>query len=342
MATGIVRDDRYLDHFMGPGHVECPERLEAIHEMLDRGVGAKLERVEPRPATPDEIAAVHAPEYVAFLSLTAGKPRVFLDPDTSTSSLSYETARLAAGGAIAAADAVLDGRVRNAMALVRPPGHHAEAGQAMGFCLFNNVAVAAEHLIRRRGLKRVLVADWDVHHGNGTQHAFYGRKDVLFFSTHRFPFYPGTGLRDEVGAGEGRGFTVNIPLGPAKGDEDYLHVYRTIFGPIARAYAPEFVLVSAGFDIYRADPLGGMGVTYDGFAALTAEIMAAAEETCRGKLLLVLEGGYNLKDQAEAVKRVLLQLAGAQKPPEVRVDPTPTTLKELAPAVEIQRAFWPV
>jgi len=342
MATGIVRDDRYLDHFMGPGHVEGPERLEAIHDMLDRDFGTKLERLEPRPASPDEIAAVHAPEYVSFLSLTAGKPRVYLDPDTSTSSRSYETARLASGGAIAAADAVLDGRVRNAMALVRPPGHHAEAGRAMGFCLFNNVAVAAEHLLRRRGLSRVLIADWDVHHGNGTQHAFYGRKDVLFFSTHRFPFYPGTGFRDEVGTGEGRGFTVNIPLGPAKGDEDYLHVYRTIFRPIARAYAPEFILVSAGFDIYRADPLGGMDVTFDGFAALAAEIVAAAEEACGGRLLLVLEGGYNLEGQAEAVKRVLLQLAKAEKPPEIRVDPTPTTLKELAPAVKIQRAFWPV
>lgn len=342
MATGIVRDDRYLDHFMEPGHVECPERLEAIHEWLDREAGLGLERIEPRPATPDELAYVHAPEYVGFISLTAGKPRIHLDPDTSTSSRSYETARLASGGVIAAAEAILDGRVRNGMALVRPPGHHAERGQAKGFCIFNNVAVAAEHLLRRRGLRRVLIADWDVHHGNGTQHAFYGRKDVLFFSTHRFPFYPGTGFRDEVGTGEGRGFTVNIPLGPAKGDEDYLHVYRTIFRPIARAYAPEFILVSAGFDIYRADPLGGMDVTFDGFAALAAEIVAAAEEACGGRLLLVLEGGYNLEGQAEAVKRVLLQLAKAEKPPEIRVDPTPTTLKELAPAVEIQRAFWPV
>jgi acetoin utilization deacetylase AcuC-like enzyme len=342
MKTGIVRDERYLDHFMGPGHVECPERLEAIHEMLDREIDIPLERIEPRPATPDEIAAIHAPEYVSFIAHTAGKPWVFLDPDTSTSSRSYETARLAAGGAIAAAEAVMDGRVRNAMALVRPPGHHAESGQAKGFCLFNNIAIAAEHLVRRRGLRRVLIADWDVHHGNGTQHAFYERKDVLYFSTHRFPFYPGTGFWDEVGTGQGRGYTVNVPLGPAKADEDYRFIYRHVLGPIARTYAPEFMLVSAGFDIFRADPLGGMGVSLEGFAALAAEIMAVAAETCRGRLLFVLEGGYNLSGQAQGVKQVLLQIAGARKAPDIRADPSATTQREIAPVLEAQKPFWPL
>jgi acetoin utilization deacetylase AcuC-like enzyme len=341
LKTGIVRDERYLDHFMGPGHVESPERLEAIHDVLDRELKIPVERIEPRLATPDEIATVHAPEYVRFISLTAGKPYVYLDPDTSTSSRSYETARLAAGGALAAGDAVLDGRVRNAIALVRPPGHHAEHGQAMGFCLFNNVAIAAEHLIRRRGLRRVLIVDWDVHHGNGTQHAFYERRDVLYFSTHRFPFYPGTGSGNDVGAGEGKGFTVNIPLGPAKEDEDYRFIYRNVLGPIARAYTPEFILVSAGFDIYRQDPLGGMRVSLEGFAALTSEIMALADETCRGRLLLVLEGGYHLEGQAQAVKQVILQLAGSRKAPEIKADLSPTTRKEIAPALEALRPFWP-
>jgi len=342
MSTGIVRDDRYLDHVMGPGHVECPERLEAVHGMLDRETEIPLERIEPRPATPDELAAVHAPEYVKFIAHTAGRPYVVLDPDTSTSSRSYETARLAAGGTIAAAEAILDGRVRNAFALVRPPGHHAEWGQAKGFCIFNNIAVAAEHLVRRRGLGRVLIADWDVHHGNGTQNTFYDRKDVLYFSTHRFPFYPGTGFRDEVGAGEGRGYTVNVPLGPAKEDEDYLYFYRRILGPIARAYAPEFILVSAGFDIFRADPLGGMGVSLEGFAALTAEIKALAEETCRGRMLVVLEGGYSLDGLAQGVRRVLQQLAGTRTPPDIKADPSPTTQRELAAVIETHRSFWPV
>jgi len=342
MKTGIVRDDRYLDHFMGPGHVECPERLEAIHEMLDRDLGVPVERIEPRLATAGEIAFVHAPEYVDFLAHTAGKAYVSLDPDTSTSSRSYETALLAAGGAMAAADAVMSGRVDNAMALVRPPGHHAERTYAKGFCLFNNVAIAAEHLLRRHGLKRVLIADWDVHHGNGTQHAFYDRNDILFFSTHRYPFYPGSGHWAETGTGDGEGFTVNVPLGPAKGDEDYRFIYRNILGPIARKFEPEFILVSAGFDIFRFDPLGGMSVGTEGFAALTAELKGLAEESCGGRLLILLEGGYNIEGQALSVREVLRLLAGAREAPDIPAEISPLTRKELGPVIEAQRARWPL
>jgi acetoin utilization deacetylase AcuC-like enzyme len=340
--TGIVRDERYLDHFPGPGHVESPERLEAIYALLDRNFDAPVERIEARFATPEEIAAVHAPEYVSFLAGTAARPFTALDPDTSASSRSYETALLAAGGAMAAADAVMDGRVRNAFALVRPPGHHAERGRAMGFCLFNNIAVAAEHLLRRRGLRRVLIADWDAHHGNGTQHAFYERRDVLYFSTHRYPFYPGTGSWREAGAGDGEGFTVNVPLGPERGDEDYRFIYRNILGPVSRAYAPDFILVSAGFDIFRLDPLGGMSVSVEGFAALTDELMAIAEESCGGKLLLVLEGGYDLDGQARSVGEVIRRLAGIRPAPDIPARASPALERELAPVFEVQGDYWPL
>ncbi|MBN1938984.1 MAG: histone deacetylase, partial [Candidatus Aminicenantes bacterium] len=264
MPTGIVLDPRFNDHFMGPGHMECPERLEAIAAVLDEEPVLPLALVPARPAAADELAAIHAPEYIDFLSRTRNKSYVQLDPDTSTSSLSYDAALLAAGGTIEAADFILAGPGRNAFALVRPPGHHAERGRAMGFCLFNNAAVAAAHLIGRRGLRRVLIADWDVHHGNGTQQAFYSRSDVLFFSTHRAPFYPGGGGWDEIGDGPGRGFTVNVPLSAGKTDGDYLFIYRNILGPIAAAFEPEFIIVSAGFDIYTGDPLGGMAVSLEG------------------------------------------------------------------------------
>ncbi|MHB8055090.1 MAG: histone deacetylase family protein [Candidatus Aminicenantales bacterium] len=342
MATGIVRDARFNDHFMGPGHVECPERLEAIAAVLDEDLDAPLDRIEARPASVDELARVHAPEYIDFLSRTRGRAHVALDADTATSSLSYDAARLAAGGTIEAADYVLAGEGRNAFALVRPPGHHAERGEAKGFCLFNNAAVAAEHLLRARGLRRVLIADWDVHHGNGTQNAFYSRNDVLFFSTHQSPFYPGSGHGDEIGADEGRGFTVNVPLSAGKGDGDYLFIYRNILGPIAEAFEPEFIIVSAGFDIFAGDPLGGMKVGIEGFAGLASELMAQAEELCRGRLLLVLEGGYNIEGQAQAVKQVLRRMAGARPAPGIRADISITTQKEITPVIDVHRPFWPL
>jgi len=342
MSTGILLDPRFNDHFMGPGHVECPERLEAIADILDAGLDFSPERIKARPASADEIAYIHAPEYVDFLSRTRGRAHVQLDPDTATSSLSFDAALLAAGGTIEAADFVLAGGGRNAFALVRPPGHHAERSQAKGFCLFNNVAVAAEHLIRKRGVRRVLIADWDVHHGNGTQNAFYSRNDVLFFSTHRSPFYPGSGSWDEIGAGEGRGHTVNVPLSAGKTDGDYLFIYRNILGPIARAFEPEFIIVSAGFDVFAGDPLGGMKVGLEGFAGLASELMTLAGDTCGGRLLLVLEGGYHIEGQALAVKEVLRRLAGTRPAPEIRADISITTQKEIAPVIDVQRPFWPL
>ena len=342
-AVGIVDDPRFLDHNRGAGHIEGPERIEAVREMIAAGLPFSWRRIEPRPATDDELGAVHSSGYIALLSRTAGRPYVRLDADTSVTGLSYETARLAAGAAIAAADSVLDGTVSSAFAVIRPPGHHAERDRAMGFCLFNNIAVAAEHLIRKRGLKRVLIADWDLHHGNGTQGAFYGRKDVLFFSTHAYPYYPGTGFWNETGSGEGRGFTVNVPLAPGKGDREFLWIYRKILGPIARAYRPEFVLVSAGFDIAAEDPLGAMRVTPSGFDALSGEAVGLSRELCGGKVLFLLEGGYDPARLSEGVRRTLLQAAGVSDPaPAGGPDVEAGFLEEVRPLFDFQREFWPL
>jgi acetoin utilization deacetylase AcuC-like enzyme len=340
--TGLVRDERYLAHHMGTGHPESPRRLEAIHAMLDREPGLSLKRIEARPATREEIEAVHAHEYFGYIASTAGRDCVSMDQDTAATARTFETALLAAGGAIEAADAVLDGAARNALALVRPPGHHAEHNQAKGFCFFNNVAIAARHLLDTRGLKRVLIADWDLHHGNGTQHSFYDRRDVLFFSTHQSPLFPGTGSWDEIGWGEGEGFTVNVPLRRGKSDGDFRFLYRNLLGPIAEAFEPEFILVSAGFDIGGGDPLGGMLVSPEGFAALAAELKSLAETLCGGRLVLVLEGGYDLPVLAAGVRSVLGQLAGIEPPPDVAAEPSLETQKEVMPVLDIQRRFWPL
>jgi len=342
MTIGIVKDLRYLKHDMGSFHVESPGRLEAIYKMIETEIDFPLTIIEPRPASEEEIGFIHSSSYVKFISQTAGKERVYLDPDTSTSAGTYEAALLAAGGLMKAADSIMEGKIRSGFALVRPPGHHAEADQAKGFCVFNNVAIAAEYLVRKYGLKRILIADWDLHHGNGTQNAFYQRKDVLFFSTHQFPFYPGSGFWDEVGEDAGEGFTVNVPLSAGKTDEEYLFIYRNILGPIAAAYKPEFILVSAGFDIYADDPLGGMLVTGEGFGALAAELMGLAGKLARDRILFTLEGGYSLEGLADGVREILQQLSGRKAPPAIRADISITTQKEIAPVIDIQRRFWPL
>jgi acetoin utilization deacetylase AcuC-like enzyme len=340
MTTGIVRDNRFLAHHMGPGHPESPDRLAAIFARLDAEPGLPLARIEPRPASVGEIELLHAPEYVGFLGATAGADLVPLDADTAATGRTYETARLAAGGTLEAADAVLRGDVANAFALVRPPGHHAEINRAMGFCFFNNAALAAEHLIRRRGLDRVLIADWDLHHGNGTQHLFDLRPDVLYFSSHQSPLFPGTGSVAEKGHADGEGFTVNVPMRAGRTDADFLGAYRGVLGPVAADFRPDFIIVSAGYDICAGDPLGGMLVTGDGFAALTAEMMEMAGNLCRGRLLLVLEGGYHLERLAEGVRKSLGQMAGIDPSPMTEPRLSPEAAAEVARTVAVHKRFW--
>ena len=340
VLSGLVRDKRFLDHSMGSYHVENPLRLEAIYQMLDEERPANARDIAPRPASEEELELVHTAAYVNAIRQTAGRELVVLDPDTSASALTWETARLAAGGTVEATQAVLRGEVGNAFALVRPPGHHAEAGRAMGFCIFNNVAVAAASLIQKSGLGRVLIADWDLHQGNGTQHAFYDRRDILYFSTHQYPYYPGSGFWNETGKGQGEGFTVNIPLAPGKTDRDYLFVYRNVLGPVAAQFQPDFILVSAGFDIYGGDPLGGMDVSPEGFGALAAELISMAAQHCRGRIVFVLEGGYNLVGLREGVKHVIRQMNGSVDSPTIQAEASPTTLRELDPALNHLRKFW--
>jgi acetoin utilization deacetylase AcuC-like enzyme len=343
MKTGIVKDWRYVEHNMGDAHPESPERIRAIYEMLEEEKGlASLALIAPRPATEKEIALIHTQEYVERIKETAGRERVHLDPDTSTSPRSYEVALLAAGGLLEAADRIMTAKVTSGFALVRPPGHHAEASQAKGFCIFNNVAIAAQYLIEKWKLRRILVVDWDLHHGNGTQNAFYSRADVLFLSTHQFPYYPGSGHWSEIGEGKGEGFTVNVPLTPGKTDDDFLFIYRRLLSPIAAAYKPEFILVSAGFDIFAGDPLGGMEVSVEGFGAMAGELMDLAQQTAQGRLLMTLEGGYNLFGLKDGIRSVLLALSGQrlQSPGQLRMS---TSLeREIAPVFRVQKTFWPL
>ncbi len=341
--TGIVRDMRYLEHGAGYSHPESPERLVAIYAMLDEPDMAGLFLPVPvRPATTDEIAMIHRRSYIAMVADTAGSAFVSLDPDTATTAGSYAAATLAVGGLLNAIDKVLAGELDNAFALVRPPGHHAEADRAMGFCLFNNVAVGAMHAIKRHRLERVLIVDWDLHHGNGTQHAFYEDKRVLYFSTHQYPYYPGTGALEENGSGAGLGYTINVPLRPGADNAHYLDVFRRLLQPVALKFKPELILVSAGFDIYKDDPLGGMGVTPEGFAALTRVLLNIADACCGGRLVMTLEGGYHIHGQAAGVKRVLKEMRDDTRTEVVEPSGPPPSDPLIGRVLEQIRAKWDI
>jgi len=309
--TGIVKDSRYLEHMMDPGHPESPERLRAIYQMLEEEeMKGRFEAVKSRAATREELEMIHTPAYIDLIASTAGKPYFRLDGDTSTCAKSYEAALWAAGGFLELIKAIMEGKLNNGFAFVRPPGHHAERDRAMGFCLFNNIAIGARYAIRNFPLQRILIVDWDVHHGNGTQNSFYEDPQVLYFSTHRYGFfYPGTGAATEVGKGKGEGFTVNVPLSTRCGDADYGNIFQKILKPIALEYQPQLILISAGFDIHYDDPLGGMEVTEKGFARMTQLLTEIAEVTAQGKLAITLEGGYDVAGQRRSVKAVLKELA---------------------------------
>lgn len=311
--TGFVYHPAYLNHDMGPGHPESPERLRAIVNRLEStGTLKKLVRIEPVSAADEWIMQIHTSDYLSSLKSRApSSGRASLDPDTSMSPGSLAAAYLAAGGALTAADAIMTGQVDHAFCAVRPPGHHAESNRAMGFCLFNNVAIAARYLQRKHGIGRVLIVDWDVHHGNGTQHSFYDDPSVLFFSIHQYPHYPGTGRATERGEGPGEGLIINVPMAAGEGDQKYLDVFQRVLVPAADAFKPDFVVISAGFDAHKDDPLGGMGLTEEGYAELTRIVAAIARRHSRNRVLSCLEGGYNLAALSASVECHLLALLDA-------------------------------
>jgi len=309
--TGWVYDPAYLTHDAGAGHPESPERLRAIVAHLQKvGLLDELTPIRPTPAPLEWLTTVHSSEYVADVERACREGRTLLDAgDTGICPQSYDVALLAAGGVLSAVDAVMAGSARNAFCAIRPPGHHALKDRAMGFCLFNNVAIGARYAQGKYGLKKVLIVDWDVHHGNGTQAAFYDDPTVLYFSVHRSPFYPGSGAESETGAGPGEGYTVNVPLPASSGDEEYVKAFEEVLKPKALSFRPDLVFISAGFDAHDSDPLGGMKVTTGGYERLTRIVTEIADQCCGGRVVSVLEGGYNTEAVAESVEahlRVLL------------------------------------
>ncbi len=307
----LVRDPRFREHAGAAGHPECPGRLEAIETALEPLL-AHVREGPVRPADDAELLRVHDAGLLAQLAATAGR-RSQLDADTYAAPRSAEVARLAAGSVIDAALEIAGGGARTGLALVRPPGHHAERHRAMGFCLLNNVALAARAL-QAHGLERIAIVDWDVHHGNGTQHAFETERDVLFVSTHQFPLYPGTGAASERGSGAGEGATLNLPLPAGAGDAEYAAVFERIVLPRLQEFRPSMILVSAGYDGHARDPLASMQLSSNGYGWLTARLREAADALCSGRLLLVLEGGYALDALGESVAASLHALLGATAP----------------------------
>ena len=306
MSLVVVASERFADHETPPGHPEASERAEVMDVVAAGWRERGGELVAPRAATREQLARVHSDEHLRRMAETVGRS-VALDPDTYTSPETYEVALLAAGAGVEVVERVLGGEGRRALALVRPPGHHAERGRAMGFCLFNNVAVAAAHA-RARGAGRVAIVDYDVHHGNGTQHMFEADPAVLYVSLHQYPFYPGTGAADETGTREGQGFTFNIPLAAGATDADYGRAYEAIAARL-QAYAPELLLISAGYDAHEDDPLASMRVSTEGYGAIVASLRDAASRIgC--PLALVTEGGYDLAALRDCLDGTLRILSG--------------------------------
>ncbi len=322
-AVAVVEDPRYRDHCGPDGHPERPDRLRAVGAEIEARAG-RLQRLAPRPASPDEVLRVHGRAHLDLVVEAARRAPIHLDADTYVAPASLDVALLAAGGCVDLALRVARGEVARGLAAVRPPGHHAEADRAMGVCLFNNVAIAARALRAEAGVERVLIFDWDVHHGNGTQHEFEEDRDVLFASTHQFPYYPGTGDFGEVGRAAGEGATLNVPLPAGCGDAEYVGAVQRLLVPAAQAFRPELILVSCGFDPHADDPLAAMEVSGAGFAAMTALLRALADDLCGGRLVLVLEGGYavsGLRDGAGAVLDALLAEPSPDLPPVAPLEP---------------------
>lgn len=367
MKIGILQDPLFREHENGPGHPERPQRLDAVATAVSSflaeaggdagsqaGSGTAVE-LPTRDASIQELERVHSAEYLQLLETTATRERSVFDVDTQANSRSFAAARRAAGASVAAVDAVVSGKVRTPFVCCRPPGHHAERSRAMGFCFLNNAAVAAAAATEDHGFKRVAIVDWDVHHGNGTQHIFENRQDVLYISLHEYPHYPGTGSLDETGRGDGEGYTVNVPMIAGSGNSDYACAMDRVVLPILREYEPELIIVSAGFDGHRLDPLADMMLDGRAYSFMTRGILDVAHAASSGRVVHLLEGGYDsagLIDGVGAVLRTLTepssgrvnhpgQSAGRQ--PEAPVAETRPQIIEIVEAVRRrQAAYWSV
>lgn len=315
--TVLFYDPLYLEHDTGFGHPERAERLEAAMNMLrSTGLAEKVTVASPRDATPEEIELVHPATYISKVKEVADSGGGWLDADTHVSPRSYLAALRSAGAALEGLERIFSGQADNAFCLARPPGHHATATRGMGFCLFNNNAVAARFAMERFGVSRVFILDWDAHHGNGIQDIFYEDDRVLYVSLHQYPHYPGTGSYHEVGEGRGEGYTINFPLPPRTGEDVYLAAFDEVIIPLARKYRPELVLISAGYDAHFSDPLCSMLLKATSYAEMAARLKSLAEEACGGRMMAVLEGGYNLEGVARSIANTVAVFAGE----EVRVE----------------------
>ncbi len=304
--TVVIYDDIYLKHDTGPNHPENATRIiNTIEHLRSAGIWQKLDIKKPRAATEEEVSAVHSISQIEQISEIAGSGGGYLDPDTYVSPYSYAAALYAAGAALAAIDLIMDKKADNAFCLVRPPGHHATPEKGMGFCLFNNVAIAAKYIQSRYSLDRIVIIDWDVHHGNGTQDAFYDDPSVMYFSMHRYPFYPGTGAEEETGKDSGSGFTINIPLSYNTEPQEYLKFFEDTLEKRIKPFKPEFILISSGFDAYRLDPISGLNLEASDYNKLTKLTQNVAKDCCDGRIVSCLEGGYHLLDLPKCIEEHL-------------------------------------
>jgi len=343
--VAIVHDLLFAEHLKGIFHMEGTHRIHSVDAALrDPSLENRWKAVAPRPATDDELAWVHTRDHINRITRTAGEEIVSLDLDTQTTGRSCEIARLAVGGLFNLVDEIWNGDLRRGFAFVRPPGHHAEPDRAMGFCLFNNAALGARYLELVYGVERVMIVDIDAHHGNGTQKAFYGTDGVLYASFHQFPCYPGTGSLGEVGEGRGEGFTVNIPMPKGSVDRDFALAIHSVIGPIAREYSPDALLVSCGFDLCQSDRLAGMNGTPEGYALMTFFLKEIADQVCGGRLIYVLEGGYNARCIEECTRHTLRELSGivTSDPEQVeRIRSTaPRKTAAVQRAIEVHKKYW--
>ncbi|MCB9452036.1 MAG: histone deacetylase [Anaerolineaceae bacterium] len=313
MTTVYVTHSRYREHHL-PGHPEHAGRIQAVWQHLEEsGLAARMQRLEPEPLDEEHIRAVHTRDYLTALAWLDDQTHItHLDADTYAGPKAYEIARLSAGGAVGVVDAVLSGEADNGLAAIRPPGHHAMPSHAMGFCLLGNIAIAARYAQRVHQIERVMIVDFDVHHGNGTEAMFYDDDSVLFISTHQYPFYPGTGRIDDKGQSKGKGYTINIPFPGGHGDASYAAAFEQVVWPTAARFEPQLILVSAGFDAHWTDPLASMRLTLTGYAHLTRELIRIAHQFCGGKIVFVMEGGYNLEALGNGVQNIAYALLGEE------------------------------